>query len=46
VRTEDGTWTTAERFNKFIVIVFGAGELSEAEQWVQTTVAKFKKEKL
>jgi hypothetical protein len=46
VRTEDGAWTRAELFNNFIVIVFGAGDPAEAEQWVQTTVAKFKKEKL
>ena len=46
VRTEDGAWTRAEHYNKFIVIVFGAGDPAEAEQWVQTTVAKFKKEKL
>ena len=45
VRTEDGAWTRAELFNNFIVIVFGAGDPAEAEQWVQTTVAKFKKEK-
>jgi hypothetical protein len=45
VRTEDGAWTKAERFKNFAVIVFGAGEPAEAEQWVQTTMAKFKKEK-
>ena len=45
VRTEDGAWTRAERFKNFIVIVFGAGEPAEAEQWVQTTMANFKKEK-
>jgi hypothetical protein len=45
VRTEDGAWTRADRFNNFIVIVFGAGEAAEAEQWVQTIVANLKKEK-
>jgi len=45
VRTEDGAWTRAERFTHFIVIVFGAGEAAEAEQWVQTTMANLKKEK-
>jgi hypothetical protein len=45
VRTEDGAWTKAERFNIFMVIVFGAGGPAEAERWVQTTMAKFKKEK-
>jgi hypothetical protein len=45
VRTEDGAWTRAELLKNFIVIVFGARDSAEAEQWVQTTVAKFKKEK-
>ena len=45
VRTEDGVWTRAEHYNEFIGIVFGAGDPAEAEQWVQTTVAQFKKEK-
>jgi hypothetical protein len=45
VRTEEGAWTRAERFNNFIGIVFGASDPAEAEQWVQTTVAQFKKEK-
>ncbi len=35
VRTEDGLWTRAERFQP-VIIVFGARESSEAEQWVQT----------
>jgi hypothetical protein len=45
VRTEDGAGTKADRFDKFIGIVFGAGDPAEADQWVQTTVAKFKKER-
>jgi len=45
VRTEDGAWTRAEHFKHFIVIVFGAGEAAEAEQWVQMTISNLKKEK-
>ena len=45
VRTEEGAWTRAERFNHFIGIVFGAGDPAEAEQWIQTTVTQFKEEK-
>ena len=45
VRTEDGAWTRAERYKHFIVIVFGAGEAAEAEQWIQMTMANLKKEK-
>ena len=45
LRTEDGAWTRAERFKHFIIIVFGAREAADAEQWVQTIMANLKKEK-
>ena len=31
VRTEDGAWTKAELYQKFVIIVFGAGHPAEAE---------------
>jgi hypothetical protein len=44
VRTEDGLWTRAEHFRNHVIIVFGARESSEAQQWVQIVVKKIKEE--
>lgn len=44
VQTEDGLWTGAEHFRKQVIIVFGARESSEAEQWIQTVIKKIKEE--
>ncbi|MBI5583946.1 MAG: hypothetical protein HY892_08995 [Deltaproteobacteria bacterium] len=45
VRTEDGAWTKADRYQNFVVVVFGAGEPAEAERLLCGTLEKFKKEK-
>ena len=44
VRTEDNTWTKIEHYRKFVVVVFGTALQSDAEQLVQSTVAKIKEE--
>jgi hypothetical protein len=44
VRTEDGLWTRAEHFRNQVIIVFGAREGSEAEQWIQTVLKKIKED--
>jgi len=44
VRTEDGLWTRAEHFRNYVIIVFGARQGSEAEQWVQTILKKVKED--
>ena len=46
VRTEDGVWTRAERYKHLVVVVFGAGDPSEAEQLVQTLLTNIKRENL
>jgi hypothetical protein len=40
VRTEDQTWTRAEHFREFIVVVFGARIRSQAEDIIQSIVSK------
>jgi hypothetical protein len=44
VRTEDGLWTRAEHFRKQVIIVFGAREGSEADQWTQTVLKNIKED--
>jgi hypothetical protein len=44
VRTEDGRWTKLDRFQEFVIIVFGTQHQSEAEGLCQSTVAKIKEE--
>lgn len=46
VRTEDGLWTRAEGHQKFVLIVFGARQESEAEQLGQNMLKKIKGEPL
>jgi Family of unknown function (DUF6599) len=42
VLTEDGSWTRAERYRRFVVIVFGAPSKSDAERMVQASLTKLK----
>jgi hypothetical protein len=42
VRTEDGLWTKAERYQKFVLIVFGAQQQAEADLWLQTLLKNIK----
>jgi hypothetical protein len=44
VRTEDGKWTKLERFQEFIIVVFGTQNQSDAENVCRSTVAKIKEE--
>ncbi|MGA3086593.1 MAG: DUF6599 family protein [Thermodesulfobacteriota bacterium] len=44
VRTEDHTWTKIEHYRNFVVVVFGTALQSDAEDLVQSTVAKLKEE--
>lgn len=46
VRTEDQTWTKAETYREFIVIVFGTPLPSQAEDLVQSIVLKIKEKAL
>jgi hypothetical protein len=36
VRTEDGSWTKAERYQRYVLIIFGAQQQAEADVWLQT----------
>jgi hypothetical protein len=42
VRTEDGAWTKAVRHQRFVLIVFGAQQRSEADQWLETLLKNIK----
>ncbi|MBA4395277.1 MAG: hypothetical protein C0407_17135, partial [Desulfobacca sp.] len=44
VRTEDGRWTKMDRFQEFVIIVFGTPHQSEADNLCQSLVAKIKEE--
>jgi hypothetical protein len=44
VRTEDGLWTRAATLRNQVVVVFGARDGSEAEQWVQSILKKIKED--
>ena len=42
VRTEDGAWTKAVLYQRFVLIVFGAQQRSEADQWLETLLKNIK----
>lgn len=42
VRTEDGAWTKAILHQRFVLIVFGAQQQSEADQWLETLLKNIK----
>jgi len=44
VRTEDNTWTKIDHYRKFVIAVFGTALQSDAEDLVQSIVAKIKEE--
>jgi hypothetical protein len=42
VRTEDGSWTGADQYRRFVIVVFGAASEIMAQEWLQASLAKLK----